>query len=53
MFIQSTMDEKWHMSTLGEKLHLISMNLEKYLPEEYHAAIRSIANTEINYGEVV
>lgn len=48
-FLKSTMDETWDDLALKARGRQISMNLGKYLPEDYREAIRVIDKVVINY----
>ena len=49
-FIKSTMDETWGDLELKDRIYKITINLGKYLPPDYAAAIRIIDKVVMNYG---
>lgn len=49
-FLKSIMDERWKDFELKERVYHISVNLGKYLPAEYSAAIGIIDKVVMNYG---
>jgi len=49
-FLQSTMDGTWDDLELKDRIYQISINLGKYLPAEYSAAIGVIDKVVVNYG---
>ena len=48
-FLESTMDESWDGLAFKQRIMQISMNLGKYLPEDYKTAIDIIDKVIINY----
>ena len=49
-FLASIMDETWDSLELKKRVYKISLNLGKYLPEDYGAAIDIIDKVAMNYG---
>ena len=49
-FIESTMDKPWDDLELKGRINQITVNLKKFLPEDYSVAIGIIDNVIINYG---
>ena len=49
-FLTSTLDETWDSLELKARGHQITVNLKKYLPEDYSTAISIIDQVIANYG---
>ena len=49
-FLKSTIDETWKDLELKDRIYKISVNLGKYLPADYSAAISVIDKVTMNYG---
>ncbi len=49
-FLKSTMDETWDSLELKDRVHQITVNLGKYLPQDYKTAIGIIDKVVMNYG---
>ena len=49
-FLKSTMDKTWDDLELKDRVYRISINLGKYLPADYSAAISIIDQVVMNYG---
>ena len=49
-FLKSTMDETWDALELKDRIYRISVNMGKYLPEDYSTAIGIIDKVIIEYG---
>ena len=49
-FLKSIMDETWNDLELKDRIIQISVNLGKYLPEDYETAISIIDQVVMNYG---
>ena len=49
-FLKSTMDETWDNLELKDRVYKIAVNLGKYLPQDYAAAIGIIDKVVMNYG---
>ena len=49
-FSKSIMDETWDDLELKDRIYKISVNLGKYLPEDYETAISIIDKVVMNYG---
>lgn len=49
-FLKSTMDERWKDLEFKDRITQISVNLGKYLPENYETAISIIDKVVVNYG---
>ena len=49
-FLKSTMDETWDSLELKDRSYKITLNLGKYLPQDYGTAIGIIDKVVMNYG---
>lgn len=49
-FLKSTLDETWDGLELKDRVQQITVNLGKFLPQEYDAAIGIIDQVVMNYG---